>query len=230
MEWFLILYLWLGLWGQHASPNHTSGAPASNAESDKTKQVIPPAPPVVNPPLTRPSRDQKADSKSTEASQTLWFLRPEWMIVWVTIAYVVTAYLTLLAIKQQASIMAQEAKDAKEAAAEAAATTALTLAAIKRQADSMEAQLLAMKSKERARLSVEIGDVEFTPFPAVKYILSCHGTTPATIVDSWESVTVAPVFDPPWNDQTFGVKLRNVAAVIPSGEFPKEQFIYCPNH
>jgi hypothetical protein len=39
-----------------------------------------------------------------------WFLKPEWVMVWVTIAYVLIAAFTLFAIWRQANIMQQQAK------------------------------------------------------------------------------------------------------------------------
>jgi hypothetical protein len=39
-----------------------------------------------------------------------WFLKPEWVMVWVTIAYVLIAAFTLFAIWRQANIMQQQTK------------------------------------------------------------------------------------------------------------------------
>jgi hypothetical protein len=81
---------------------------------------------------------------------------------------------------------------------------------------SSEKAFLAMKSKERAKLDLEIGEIDFS-LPCVHYKLNCRGITPAYITSSWHSVHVAPMEDIEWSKQEFGTKIHQLAAVIPTG-------------
>jgi hypothetical protein len=67
------------------------------------------------------------------------------VIVWVTVIYTILTGFTLRAIKRQADLMEEQAKDARNSAVASALTTQSTLEAMQRQAKSMEDQVALMK-------------------------------------------------------------------------------------
>jgi hypothetical protein len=117
------------------------------------KQPAPPANPVINASDCCKTETPTGPNSSQEKSSA-WPLRPEYLIVWITIGYALISYFQLRAISRQADTMEEQAKDARTSAA-AASTVALdTLTALKRQADVMEKQNKAVRDKERARITV----------------------------------------------------------------------------
>ena len=89
----------------------------------------------------------------------------------------------------------------------------------------MDRQNAAIRAKERARLSLEIKSYEFGRLPVVNYELTCHGTTPAYVIENWESVTLNPAPDYPWPKTAFGFPLRDLPSVVAPGKISSEIFI-----
>jgi hypothetical protein len=73
------------------------------------------------------------DKKATEEKPIPRFLRPEWVIVYITAIYVLISWLTLWAIKRQADAMDQQVADARKSSLEAALTATGTLEEMKLQ-------------------------------------------------------------------------------------------------
>lgn len=133
----ILCMLWPGrAENEHPSTHATDNVPKQN------QQIMPPPSAVVNPPDASPQRKTKPDDteNTTQVETLVWFKRPEWVIVWVTIIYVIVAALTLFAIRRQANIMQRQAIDARQSAIEAASIARDTLTAIERQALSMRRQ------------------------------------------------------------------------------------------
>jgi hypothetical protein len=82
-----------------------------------------------------------------------------------------------------------------------------------------------MIDKERARLSLEIGEFNFGNIPVVNYKITCHGTTPAYIVSSWEMTNLNPIPDFGWPEDAFGLELQKFPSVLPVGIFEGYNFI-----
>jgi len=138
------------LWGKEPTKDQQPNTKIANSAPAQHQNVIPPTSAAANPPIAsqhaqpEPPNYQHAPNEGA----LVWFLRPDWVIVWVTVAYVLISGLTLLAIKQQADTMREQAKDARTSAADAAATSQSTLAAIKAQVGVMERQANLMQANE----------------------------------------------------------------------------------
>jgi len=101
----------------------------------------------------------------------------------------------------------------------------LSLCAINRQVNEMTLQRQFMISKERARISMEIVSYEFGEIPMVKYKLICHGTTPASIVSSWQSTELMAISDIPWPTYAYGTQLIDLPSVVSNGTTDGYTFI-----
>jgi hypothetical protein len=146
---FAVVGAFLCVWPSMAE-NYQSDSHTAKPKPDEQKHIIPPTHVVTDPPLpaSNPGQPEPDQSQPNTPEQNLpRFERPEWVIVYITIAYAFIAWLTLLAIKRQANTMETQAKEDRKSATAAAITTADTLAAIRRQADSMEKQAIHMESQ-----------------------------------------------------------------------------------
>jgi len=118
---------------QESAPHTAHNVPHANAQ---------PAQPAI--PIVYGTDCCKTESpKSQNASQEKllpWPLRPEWVIVYVTIGYAIIAWFTLRSISRQADYMERQGADFRESNAATALAAQETLSAIKRQADSMDTQ------------------------------------------------------------------------------------------
>lgn len=167
----------------HAGKHQTSGYEA----------VVPPMSAVIDQPPRPCSEKDPCWTKDASPEKSLpRFLRPEWVIVYITVLYAFIAWLTLIAIKRQANTMDQQSKDARDSAASAALVTEETLAALKRQADAMDRQNNAIRDREKPRLSVTLEAVSLrVEVPFVRFSLICYGPSPAFITLSWVGVVVS---------------------------------------
>lgn len=84
--------------------------------SSRAQRPVPPTHVVIDPPLPAPNSQPPASAKPEEAQENPLprFIRPEWVIVYVTIAYALIAWLTLGAIARQADSMERAADDARK--------------------------------------------------------------------------------------------------------------------
>jgi hypothetical protein len=145
------------LCGWPSMAEQKQGAPhAAEKKTSEQAQPVSPTHVVIDPPLPARSGQPEPTHPQQEPPQNLTpaWRRSEWVIVYVTIAYAIIAWLTLTTIKRQANTMQESAQDDRATAAAASITTADTLAAIKRQGDLMEESSALFISKERARLHV----------------------------------------------------------------------------
>jgi hypothetical protein len=141
----------------------TNATPAQHQQ--RTKKIVPPPGAVVDPRNTTPrGKSEPTNQESDPPEKPLpRFLRPEWVIVYITAIYSLIAGLTLWVIKRQADTMELQAKDARKASADSAKTTQETLAAIKEQAQAMRDQanlmvdhkLVLIESMKAARQSAD---------------------------------------------------------------------------
>jgi len=125
---------------------------AGKNKSSTQKPVVPPTHIVIDPPfpsVTLPQSQTSNTQTQVPEKPLPRFLRPEWVIVYITAVYVCFTGLTLWTIRRQANTMDRQAKDAKTATDAAAFSAQNTLNEIKRQADLMEAQLKAMEESSK---------------------------------------------------------------------------------
>jgi len=161
----LLVYVVLGFGWQYASKQNVSSAPTRNNQTNGKQTIVPPAVATVNPTVSTPPGEPKTpDHAGQTKDKTYWVFRPEWMIVWVTLLYAFTAWLTLRAIKRQAETMETQVKDARDAANAATETTEATLEAIQRQAKELSRNNKNLISKERARVAVKIVRIDTLDF------------------------------------------------------------------
>jgi hypothetical protein len=150
------------------------------------------------------------------------------MIAAAALAQVATATVQICIYRKQSGIMKKTLGAVRiQANTMAAQTTILgeSVAVAKRSAETTAESFRAMIDKERARLSLEIGEFNFGEIPVVNYKITCHGTTPAYIVSSWEMTTLNPFPDFGWPEDAFGVELQQFPSVLPVGIFEGYNFI-----
>jgi hypothetical protein len=94
-----------------------------------------------------------------------------------------------------------------------------SVAIAEKSSETTAESLKAMIDKERARLSIEIVRFNFGEIPSVSYKITCHGTTPAYLVSSWERTGLYPIPDFGWPEDDFGFTLDRLPSVIPVGIF-----------
>ena len=118
---------------------------AEQNQSAQAQQPSPPAQTLVEPSNAAPYSDaEPGNAEQTPPEKPLpRFLRPEWIVVYITAVYVVITAFMLVVIKQQADQMERQTT-----------IQAASVAAAQKSADAANAQIKAMKDKERARLSI----------------------------------------------------------------------------
>jgi len=138
----------------------------------QSQRPIPPAHVVIDPPFPAPVCQPLSTIKTeaTPENPLPRFLRPEWVIVYITAAYSLIAGLTLWVIKRQADTMDTQAKDARDSAAAAVVTTQATLIAIEKQAKELSRQNKNMVSRERARIAIKVLRVEMVDLKGINKI------------------------------------------------------------
>lgn len=124
---------------QQQSDTHTASYKATQAQGP-----VPPTHVVIDQPIPG-STVPPAKTAETPERPLPRFIRPEWVIVYVTIAYAWVAWRTLRAISKQSDTMERQSVETRSSSADAAITAQSTLNAIQRQASSMEEQAALMK-------------------------------------------------------------------------------------
>ena len=135
---------------------------AEHVSTDGVKQE-PPTHVIIDPPYPPDAHQQKPAEQSSEPQEKPLprFARPEWVIVYVTVAYSLITLLMWFTIRRQASTMDRQATDARKASADASKVAEDTLIemrlerkqtvlAMNRQAYQMEQQAAAASNTARA--------------------------------------------------------------------------------
>jgi len=121
---------------------------------------VPPTHVIIDPPLPafNSAKPESAnEQRPPQVKPLAWFLRPDFLIVWVTIAYAFISWLTVRATSRQANTMEAQAKDARDSAAAAAAIAQDTLKAINLQTHHTGQQVaIAIESAKTAQMSGEV--------------------------------------------------------------------------
>ena len=149
------------------------------------------------------------------------FIRPEWVIVYITAIYAFIAGLTLVVVKKQLLQMTEQ-NAATRNSAEAAWENAKTA----------NAQIQWIKSKERARLEITRGRLEVQDEDGQQWCLigdiniSNHGASPASILRSGGEFVIQYDAIPlsAMRDQELGGLLLPYRVVNPSKETMREGF------
>jgi hypothetical protein len=138
--------------------NQQRSSHAANHVASQNNQLAPPTHVIIDPPIPPPSGQSKPADQSNESQEKLLprFMRPEWVIVYVTVAYSLITLFMWLTIKRQANIMEDQAKDARDSSTAAAVTTEETLKVIREQATQLERQVKASHDGLRAWIGIEL--------------------------------------------------------------------------
>ena len=118
---------------------------------------------VIDPPYPPVNKLQSLAPSVAQENPVPWPVRPEWVIVWVTMAYVYVSWRTLKAIARQANTMDTQASDARAANTAAALTTKATLDALQEQATQLQRQVKASHDGLRAWVGIELNENEPPP-------------------------------------------------------------------
>ena len=231
------LFATASLLGQNTQKPRQRSADAVAKEAATHQNLVPPPSPATSPPISMPSHQLEPANEQNiiREAKIYWAIRPEWGIVWITIAYTVIAGLTLVAIKRQANLMERQANEAKENFAASALANQDTLTALKRQADAMDSQVEHMAvqakaliestaiadkaqknvmDKERARLSIGLKLMSMREPPMLFHPVTCHGTTPAFVKSGWQIVVLLPTPDLGWPKEMNGCAISGLPAVF----------------
>jgi hypothetical protein len=144
------------LLGRPCVAEQHSGSPhAAKDKAAQSSQIVPPARAVVSPPLAAPCDQQNPCYTKDAAAEELppkW-RRSEWVIVYVTVVYVLIAALTLLSIKRQANLMNTQTGLLSDSVKVARASAE----AAQKSADAAERSVEAFINRERPHLTVVPG-------------------------------------------------------------------------
>jgi hypothetical protein len=123
--------------------NHSLSPHTASQKADNPQRVTPPTHIVIDPPLPVASSQPPTTAKQEEPTEKPLprFERPEWVIVYVTVAYSFITWLTLRKIKVQADLMKDQLDDSRASSTANEQRANATLAAIEKQAKAMESQL-----------------------------------------------------------------------------------------
>jgi len=126
---------------------HEASPTKVNSKPEEGQRVVPPTHVVIDPPIPSPSESPKpSGDKDVTAEQPLpRFVRPEWIIAYITAAYVFITWLMMRTIKRQADAMDRQAIEARKSGNDAAALATGMLAAIREQAALMRQQVDTME-------------------------------------------------------------------------------------
>ena len=154
----IVLSAHLLWWPQVAHENSgKSGTPTSQPHSDA--KPVPPTRVVIEEPVPTIRTQPVSDSHEGQPKEKPWkrFFTPEWVIVYITAAYVFIAWLTMGAIKRQADLLKEQVKDGGDANTGNAETAAQTLRSIEAQAKLMEDSVTVAKLQvQTTNLGVQV--------------------------------------------------------------------------
>jgi hypothetical protein len=222
--------LLLALLVPHTNPHPTNPGKDTNTTQGNTKGTQD-DPLVVHIKGTEASEQETSDSKKKaddEAAIKVRELRLTGFIALATVMQAIAAIVQICIYSKQSKIMgATLAAVQKQANTMEGQTDILkdSVATAQRSAETTAASFRATIDKERARLSLEIGKLDFGETPSVNYKITCHGTTPAYVVSSWQTTSLCPVPDFGWPKEAFGFELDGLPSVIPTGVFEGRNFI-----
>lgn len=135
---------------------------AATNKADHNQDVVPPQGAVVNPVSTAPhSQPESSKEQPKPTSKPLpWFVRPEWVIAWITAACTIISGFQLWAIKRQADTMDRQAREVRESTKETTAVALETAQAAKASADAAMLNTNALMDSTRAWVLIKEIDSE----------------------------------------------------------------------
>lgn len=178
------------MWRPCVAQEQQGKAHAEQKNAAQAQQPVPPPGTVIKSPVPAPIANAPSKGSQNDAQEKPLprFIRPEWVIVYITAIYVLVAWRTLRAIKRQGDIMDRQANDARKSGAQtfavlkeqtdnalisAKAATVSAMAAdksIKAAQRSIDITLL----KERARLRIEVDALEVILVGDITWIASVN--------------------------------------------------------
>lgn len=108
------------LGGPDVAKDQKSTSHAAHDVAKQDKKPVAPTHVVIDPPIPTSGDQRQPNAKKDPPADPLrpGWKRPEWVIVYVTIAYAIISFFTLLTIKRQADTMETQATDSAKFAAE----------------------------------------------------------------------------------------------------------------
>ena len=115
-----MLAMLLLLFGPRTPHQQNTQPHTAESKTNQDQKVVPPVGAVGNPSVPSPNCQPTttAEQKAPKDKPLPWPIRLDWVIVWVTIAYVIVTWLTLRTIKHQSDTMDRQATEGRESAKE----------------------------------------------------------------------------------------------------------------
>jgi hypothetical protein len=237
MRFALIMLAGLLLPSQQPAPKQQSYVTTGGGQKANTDQRGTQGDPLVVHIKGTEQTDQEAahnkDKDDTENRRKVYELLLTGVIALATVAQVATASIQACIYLKQSRIMHSTLVVIRKQATTMASQNALlesSVAVAKQSAETAANTLKAMIDKERALLSLEIEGFRLDDIPTIKFKITCHGTTPAHVVSSWESVNLNPIPDYGWPKDAFGVDISDMPSVFPVGVWEGSAFILGDTH
>jgi hypothetical protein len=124
---------------------------------DRDKRVTPPAHVIIDPPfpLAMPKPEPIKTQNESKDKPLMWFIKSEWVIVYVTAIYALIAWLTLKAIKRQGNLMERQAEEARESTTKSISIAAQAANAATKAVEVSGAQLRQVESQTRPWIGLD---------------------------------------------------------------------------
>jgi Ca2+/Na+ antiporter len=111
----LAVFWALLFWSPCVAEDQQSQIHAQKNVSSRNQQLVPPMHVIIDrPPPVEQSRSDAESAKTTEEKLLPRFLRPEWVIVYITAVYVIISAITFWAIRRQARLMDGQLREMKQ--------------------------------------------------------------------------------------------------------------------
>ncbi len=191
---FVYLVLATLLAGPRSSHQEHSHPNAGNKEAVTQEKPVPPPPAVVDPSSSAPhaQAESRNEQPAPQSKTLLWFIRPEWVIAWITAIYTGVATWTLFSIKRQADLMEIQAR--------------LQAAAMKQW---IEVSILKLEDQGRTRNSVG----EVLPSKKIRVWIQAKNTSPHAL--TMQIITALITIRE--TENVFYFECREAMPVAPSG-------------
>lgn len=219
----VILATVLPIYGQEKSPQSAPNKNYANDVKKREPQTAPASPtPQVNVINQQASAAQEYGAKNHADSYLRRLFSPENLpsigLLIAGIAGIVVAICTLKIIERQTGHIARQARSMRYQ------TTILrnSAEATRKAAEATEKSVETLIMKERARIRIEVGQLEIRPpddefaVHAVSYKVFCYGTTPAFPLDSRATLIVADSKEPA--NKTFPIPMSLPSVINPAAD------------
>jgi hypothetical protein len=167
------VFIALLFWGPSMAEQQQGHAHTTNNKASNSEQQVPPTHVIINPPLpTGGNKPESTAGPSDPQEKPLpRFVRPEWVIVYVTIVYAIIGFFTLRDIRRQANL-AERAAKATETSAIAAMGVAIPTLMLHKFSFSFEPGCSAKQFYKSLAIKIEIKNFGQSPAFLKKYAVT----------------------------------------------------------